>query len=117
LRTVVALSLTGFLLAGCAGHMPGSVMGGECKVFNDPGFAVQGARLKDKQWIGSTQEKGIDVCGWKRPKADSLRHRYVPVQASAPMPASVAEPAPVPPVVTPAPKRHWYDRFRKKQAS
>lgn len=55
------------LLAGCAGSMPASVAGGECKVFTDPGFAVQGKRLKDKQWIGATQEKGITVCRWKRP--------------------------------------------------
>lgn len=55
------------LLAGCAGSMPASVQGGECKIFNDPGFAVQGKRLKDKQWIGAVQEKGIAVCKWKRP--------------------------------------------------
>lgn len=54
------------LLASCAGKMPGSVEG-ECKVFTDPWFAVQGKRLKDKQWIGATQEKGIEVCHWKRP--------------------------------------------------
>lgn len=54
------------LLTGCAGSMPASVEG-ECKVFTDPGFAVQGKRLKDKQWIGATQEKGIEVCKWERP--------------------------------------------------
>jgi len=52
-------------LAGCP-QPPGSVEG-ECKVFSDPGFAVQGKRLKDKQWIGRTQEQGITVCGWERP--------------------------------------------------
>jgi hypothetical protein len=46
--------------------MPASVSG-ECRVFHDPGFAVQGKRLKDKQWIGKTQEQGIQVCNWKRP--------------------------------------------------
>lgn len=56
-----------FLLAGCAGHMPASVEEGECRVFKDPGFAVRGKRLKDSQWIGRTQETGIDVCKWKRP--------------------------------------------------
>lgn len=55
------------LLTGCAGWKPASVEEGECKVFDDPGFAVQGKRLKDKQWIGRTQEKGITVCDWKRP--------------------------------------------------
>jgi len=54
-------------LAGCVGYRPASIEG-ECKVFSDPGFAVQGKRLKDKQWIGKTQEQGITVCGWKRPK-------------------------------------------------
>jgi hypothetical protein len=55
-------------LTGCAGVGPASISGGECRVFKDPGFAVQGKRLKDKQWIGRTQEVGIDVCGWKRPR-------------------------------------------------
>jgi hypothetical protein len=61
-----AVILAGLALAGCAGMNPASV-GGECKVFKDPGFAVQGKRLKDKQWIGKTQETGISVCNWKRP--------------------------------------------------
>jgi hypothetical protein len=54
-------------LAGCANNRPATV-DGECRVFTDPGFAVQGKRLKDKQWIGATQEKGIAVCGWQRPR-------------------------------------------------
>ena len=54
------------LLSACAGSMPASVAG-ECQVFTDPGFAVQGKRLKDKRWIGAAQEKGIAVCKWKRP--------------------------------------------------
>ena len=62
-----AVILAGLALAGCTGVRPASVEG-ECKVFSDPGFAVQGKRLKDKQWIGKTQEQGITVCGWKRPK-------------------------------------------------
>lgn len=55
-------------LGGCAGQMPGSVLGGECRVFTDPGFAVRGKRAQDSRWIGATQEKGIDVCGWQRPQ-------------------------------------------------
>lgn len=55
------------LLSGCAGKMPASVAGGECKIFHDPGFAVQGKRLQDRRWIGATQETAIEVCGWKRP--------------------------------------------------
>lgn len=54
------------LLSACASSMPATITG-ECSVFDDPGFAVQGKRLKDKKWIGATQEKGIKVCGWKRP--------------------------------------------------
>jgi hypothetical protein len=63
---VFAFIITAFVLGGCAGSRPASV-NGECRIFDDPGFAVQGKRLKDKQWIGSTQEKGIEVCKWKRP--------------------------------------------------
>lgn len=66
IATVLALCGVGILLGGCPGQMPASV-GGECRVFSDPGFAVQGKRLKDKQWIGKTQEQGIIICGWKRP--------------------------------------------------
>jgi hypothetical protein len=44
-------------------------MGGECGAFKDPKFAVQGKRLKDKRWIGTTQETGIQVCGWQRPRS------------------------------------------------
>jgi hypothetical protein len=55
------------MLGGCAGVGPASVLGGECRVFKDPGFAVRGKRLKDSQWIGRTQETGISVCKWKRP--------------------------------------------------
>jgi hypothetical protein len=108
------------LLANCAGQMPASVSGGECRVFNDPGFAVRGQRIQDKRWIGATQEKGIEVCGWKRPRAEPIMHvKATPVQAAAPMPAPQAEPqvesAPLPPVVTPPPvKRHWYNLFHKK---
>ena len=55
------------LMSGCAGRMPASVSG-ECRVFDDPGFAVRGKTLRDSRWIGSTQEKGIVTCGWIRPR-------------------------------------------------
>jgi hypothetical protein len=61
---IVVLALC---LASCSGVTPASVSG-ECRVFKDPGFAVRGARLKDSQWIGRTQETGIEVCHWQRPK-------------------------------------------------
>lgn len=66
MKRILLVTACGLFLGGCPGHMPASVKG-ECKVFTDPGFAVQGKRLKDKQWIGATQEKGITVCNWKRP--------------------------------------------------
>lgn len=64
---IILLCVIVSVVTGCAGKMPASV-GGECRVFDDPGFAVRGKRLVDSQWIGRTQEKGIEVCGWKRPK-------------------------------------------------
>lgn len=64
----VAALAAATMLGGCASSSPASVLGGECRVFKDPGFAVRGKRLKDSQWIGRTQETGITVCGWKRPK-------------------------------------------------
>lgn len=64
---VLMIAVVGFTLSACAGSMPASVMGGECRVFHDPGFAVRGRRLKDSQWIGRTQETGIKVCHWSRP--------------------------------------------------
>lgn len=63
------LFLALLLLGGCASVRPASVEGGECKIFHDPGFAVRGKRLKDSQWIGRTQETGIQVCGWSRPRS------------------------------------------------
>ena len=63
---LIVLLWAGIALGGCAGSLPATTSG-ECRVFTDPGFAVQGKRLKDKQWIGKTQEAGISVCGWERP--------------------------------------------------
>jgi len=63
----VIIIFSALLLAGCGKHIPATIKG-ECDVFTDPGFAVQGKRLKDKQWIGKTQESGIKVCGWERPQ-------------------------------------------------
>lgn len=65
MKIVIALVLA-LMLGACATTVPSSTRG-ECQVFTDPGFAVQGKRLIDKRWIGATQEKGIEVCHWKRP--------------------------------------------------
>ncbi len=67
LTKIMLLLIVGFMFSGCASIGPASVAGGECKIFRDPGFAVRGKRLKDSQWIGKTQETGINVCRWKRP--------------------------------------------------
>lgn len=66
MKIVVAAGIV-LLLGGCASNRPFTIEGGECRAFKDPGFAVQGKRLKDKQWVGASQEVGISVCGWKRP--------------------------------------------------
>lgn len=67
MRTIIII-MAGLMLSGCAGSMPASVLGGECRVFTDPGFAVQGKRVQDRRWIGAVQEKGISVCHWQRPQ-------------------------------------------------
>jgi hypothetical protein len=66
MREIIIFAMA-IALAGCAGSAPATI-GGECQIFKDPGFAVQGKRLKDRQWIGKTQETGIEVCGWQRPR-------------------------------------------------
>jgi hypothetical protein len=68
LISITATIAIGLALSGCATMKPASITGGECKIFHDPGFAVRGKRLKDSQWIGQTQETGIRVCQWSRPK-------------------------------------------------
>lgn len=118
----VAIALMCLLVAGCAGQMPGSIAGGECKIFHDPGFAVRGKRVKDSQWIGQTQEVGIEVCGWKRPAPEPVAkpaRRPTPVAAAAPSPSAFAPspPSVAAPVADEKPKkRHWYDRFRRQPA-
>lgn len=56
------------LLAGCASGGPGSVRGGECRVFERPEFVVLGKRRYDQNWIDSNIEGGVGACGWQRPK-------------------------------------------------
>lgn len=60
--------LLALMLAACATPpRPASVYQGECRVFEDPGFRVRGLRSQDNRWIATTQEVGIQVCGWRRP--------------------------------------------------
>jgi hypothetical protein len=64
---LLVLALTALALAGCASTRPASVAG-ECGVFRNPGFAVQGKRRQDQQAIdGKWIEPGIASCGWARP--------------------------------------------------
>jgi hypothetical protein len=69
LLKLLALCIIGLAASGCTSTRPASVAG-ECGILGDPGFAVQGKRLKDQRWIDRTQEGGIASCGWARPKAD-----------------------------------------------
>lgn len=57
------------VLAGCGTSRVASVSGGECKVFQNPGFVVKGRSSIDQDWIDETIESGISACGWKRPRA------------------------------------------------
>lgn len=115
IATILILLPVGFLLGGCPAHIPITVEGQCSEVFTDPGFAVQGQRIQDKRWIGATQEKGIEICGWKRPK-------FRPTVVAATQPPKPALLPSAPPAVeqqsAPAPvilkKKHWYDRFRKQ---
>jgi len=62
------LLTAGVVLAGCGETIrPATVYQGECRLFDDPGFRVRGLTTADKRWIATTQEKGIQVCGWQRP--------------------------------------------------
>ncbi len=57
-----------FALAGCSTTNAPASVEAECRVFTVPGFDVRGATRKDQRWISTTQEKGVQVCGWKRPE-------------------------------------------------
>jgi hypothetical protein len=58
------------VIAGCAGtNLPGSVKGGECRVFERPEYSVRGAKRYDQNWIDGNIEAGVGGCGWARPKA------------------------------------------------
>ncbi len=53
---------------GCASSPVPATVSGLNKVFRDPGFAVKGKTRRDQEWISETQEAGIRVLGWKRPR-------------------------------------------------
>lgn len=79
------------LCAGCASGGPGSVRGGECRVFERPEFVVHGKRRYDQNWIDSNIEGGVGACGWQRPKPrppslDRPLRKAVPIVKAAPVP-------------------------------
>lgn len=65
-RLLILLALPA-LLAGCQHDGVGSVMGGECKIFERPQYVVLGKRPYDQDWIDSQVEGGVGGCRWKRP--------------------------------------------------
>ncbi len=88
------LILGAFLLsaAGCAGDMPASVSGGECRVFVPPQAKICGLTLSDQKWIDENVESGIASCGWERkPGATCVR----PIHKTTPIPK-------------PKPKHHYW---------
>ena len=65
LAPIGALALT---VAACGTLRPASVVGGECRVFERPEYAVFGRTRYDQNWIDSNTEAGVAACGWQRPK-------------------------------------------------
>ena len=55
-------------LGGCPGtSLPGSVAGGECRVFERPPYAVLGKTRYDQHVADTFVESGVGGCGWQRP--------------------------------------------------
>lgn len=86
-RQITALLLT-TMLAGCVTtDGPGSVAGGECKVFDAPRYAIRGATQHDQDWIDPTIESGVGGCHWKRPAARPMEWDRQQVTVAAVKPA------------------------------
>src|SRR4051812_8683264 len=62
-----SIALLALLLAGCASRGPGSIAGGECKIFEAPRYEVRGQQSYDQDWIDSQVEGGVGGCHWQRP--------------------------------------------------
>lgn len=105
IRTIPFILAVALFLGGCASHRgPGSIAGGECKIFEAPKYAVQGKTQYDQDWVDSTIEGGVGGCHWKRPaqRPAELERPGVQVKA-APKPAA---------------KRHsWFTRVKTKVVS
>jgi hypothetical protein len=92
---------------GCAGSLPASVAGGECKIFAPPDYAIRGKTQKDQNWIDDTEEAGIAGCKWSRPKARPVAAAPVKKVKVDPLPP-VKSTVPAPPPV----KKHWWQRLK-----
>ncbi|MEY9466274.1 hypothetical protein ABH973_006687 [Bradyrhizobium ottawaense] len=84
---VVLISLLGVLLAGCGHSGPGSIAGGECRIFEAPQYEVRGKRAYDQDWIDSQVEGGVGGCHWKRPAPRPAALDAAPAGKAAPLPA------------------------------
>ena len=74
----------GLLLGSCQTTGIGSVIGGECKIFERPQYVVLGKRSYDQDWIDSQVEGGVGGCGWKRPAARPASLDAAPGQKARP---------------------------------
>ncbi len=84
---ILMIFIAAGLLGGCAGKGPASVVGGECRIFERPEYAVRGAKPYDQDWIDSQVEGGVGGCGWKRPAARPASIDGAPAVRHAPPPA------------------------------
>ncbi|UFW75218.1 hypothetical protein [Bradyrhizobium sp. WU425] len=83
---IISIVLLTALLGGCASRGPGSIAGGECKIFEAPPYEVRGARAYDQDWIDSQVEGGVGGCRWKRPAARPASIDAAPVRKATPAP-------------------------------
>jgi hypothetical protein len=68
IRLVMLCSLA-VSLAACGKPLPGSVSGGECKVFRAEIVETCGLTQADQDVIDNNEERGIAACRWARPQA------------------------------------------------
>lgn len=128
---IISIVLLAALLGACQHTGPGSIAGGECKIFEAPKYEVRGKRAYDQDWIDSTVEGGVGGCRWKRPAprpasldaapgagsvaarpakrrgiVARIRDRVMPPRIEAPATAPPLEAAPAPPAIVapPAPR-------------
>lgn len=127
--------IVALLLAGCASRGPGSIAGGECRIFEAPKYEVRGVRDYDQDWIDSQVEGGVGGCHWTRPKprpaaldaspaakaapakparrgiVRRIRDRILPPAAAAPIEAAPITPPAPDPAPAPRPPRSAIERL------